>query len=73
MPRLTIKGQVTIPKAVREALGLGPGSRITFTIRNGQCLLKKEAEDDPFAKWVGFLNRPGDTDAILREMRGPTR
>lgn len=73
MPRLTIKGQATIPKAIREALGLGPGSRIKFTIRDGQCVLEKEVKDDPFTRWVGFLNRPGDSDAILAEMRGPAK
>ncbi len=73
MSKLTIKGQATVPKSIREALSLRPGSRIKFTIRNGRCVLEKETNDDPFAKWVGFLNRPGDTDAILDEMRGPAR
>lgn len=73
MPKLTIKGQATIPKAIRESLGLGPGSRIKFTIRNGRCVLEKDVKDDPVAKWIGFLNRPGDSDAILAEMRGSTK
>lgn len=73
MPRLTVKCQATIPKAIREALGLGPGSRITFTIRDGQCVLEKEVKDDPLAKWVGFLRRTGDSDALLAEMRGPAK
>jgi AbrB family looped-hinge helix DNA binding protein len=29
---VTSKGQITIPKAVREALGLEPGDRIAFHI-----------------------------------------
>jgi len=35
MPSATIssKGQVTIPKAVREALGVGAGDRIAFEMR----------------------------------------
>lgn len=28
--RLTSKGQVTLPKAVREAMGLGVGDRVEF-------------------------------------------
>lgn len=73
MPRLTTKGQVTVPKEIRKALGLVPGSRVRFTIRNGRCVLEKESKDDPLSRWVGFLNRPGDSDAILSEMRGSAR
>lgn len=73
MPRLTIKGQATVPKAIREALGLRPGSRIKFTIRDGQCVLEKEVHDDPLSEWVGFLKRPGGSDATVAEMRGPAK
>ncbi|MDJ0920012.1 MAG: AbrB/MazE/SpoVT family DNA-binding domain-containing protein [Henriciella sp.] len=27
---ITSKGQLTLPKAIREALGLGPGDKVTF-------------------------------------------
>lgn len=30
--KLTAKSQVTVPKDVREALGVGPGGRISFEI-----------------------------------------
>lgn len=29
------KGQVTIPKDVRNILGIGPGSRVSFIVENG--------------------------------------
>ena len=29
------KGQVTIPKKIREALGVAPGDRVTFLVDNG--------------------------------------
>jgi antitoxin PrlF len=32
---ITAKGQTTVPKAVRQALGLGYGGRIAFRIENG--------------------------------------
>jgi antitoxin PrlF len=32
MPRLTSKGQVTVPVAVRYALGLGPGDEVVFAV-----------------------------------------
>jgi AbrB family looped-hinge helix DNA binding protein len=35
MPSATVtsKGQITIPKAIRDALGLSPGDRVAFRIR----------------------------------------
>ena len=38
---LTSKGQVTIPKAIRDELGLRPFDKIRFTIENGEVKLKK--------------------------------
>ncbi|MGH6864689.1 MAG: AbrB/MazE/SpoVT family DNA-binding domain-containing protein [Methyloceanibacter sp.] len=34
------KGQVVIPKAVREALGIQPGSRVEFEVAGGEARLK---------------------------------
>ena len=39
---LTVKGQVTIPKPIRDAMGLTPGSAIDFAVnRNGEVVLHK--------------------------------
>jgi len=37
---VTSKGQVTIPKRVRDALGITPGSRIEFDVDGGAARLK---------------------------------
>ncbi len=37
---VTSKGQVTIPKRVREALGITPGSKVDFDLEGGGALLK---------------------------------
>ena len=34
--RVMAKGQVTIPKTVRAALGISTGDRVTFIVENGQ-------------------------------------
>jgi antitoxin PrlF len=34
--RLTSKGQITIPKPVREALGLGEGDQVVFRVIEGE-------------------------------------
>ena len=33
--RVMSKGQVTIPKNIREAVGISPGDRVTFIVENG--------------------------------------
>ena len=39
---LTIKGQVTIPKQIRDSLGLTPGTAIDFAVnRDGEVVLHK--------------------------------
>jgi AbrB family looped-hinge helix DNA binding protein len=43
---LTTKGQITIPKAVREALGLRPGHRVVFRLlEEGGVILEPETVD----------------------------
>lgn len=39
---LTVKGQVTIPKPIRDAMGLTPGTSIDFAVnRDGEVVLHK--------------------------------
>ena len=37
--KLTSKGQATIPKSIREIIGVGPGDKISFVVCNGTVLL----------------------------------
>lgn len=39
--RVTSKGQVTLPKAVREALKLHEGDRVLFRLHRGRAILAK--------------------------------
>jgi len=40
---LTVKGQVTIPKQIRDALDLQPGCKLNFAVNDaGEVLLQKE-------------------------------
>lgn len=42
---LSSKGQVTIPKAVREALAVAPGDTVAYEVRGGEVVLRRV---DPF-------------------------
>jgi antitoxin PrlF len=39
--KVTSKGQVTLPKAVREALGVAPGDRLLFRVVDGHALVAR--------------------------------
>ncbi|MEK6577146.1 MAG: AbrB/MazE/SpoVT family DNA-binding domain-containing protein [Nitrospirota bacterium] len=43
--KISIKGQVTIPKEVREAAGLQPGDMIVYDVHDGIIALKRS---EPF-------------------------
>jgi len=70
--KVTSKGQITIPKEVRERLGLRPGDEVEFLVEKGQVYLKKRLSRSPFDRYVGYLaqKRGQDPDELVRELRG---
>ena len=70
--RVTSKGQVTIPKAVRERLGVHAGEDIGFEEREGLFVVKKVVTESPFDKWAGKLKhlKGRRSDDLVREARG---
>lgn len=72
MPKVTSKGQITLPKKVREDLGVRPGDRVEFEKRQGEFVLRKKVDRSPFDRYEGFLkNLKGkDVDELIEEMRG---
>jgi AbrB family looped-hinge helix DNA binding protein len=73
---VTSKGQVTVPKEIRERLGLKTGDRLEFVVEKGRTIVRKQAnpaETNPFDKYVGFLGPfPGGErawKAWLRDLR----
>ncbi|MGX9105031.1 AbrB/MazE/SpoVT family DNA-binding domain-containing protein, partial [Escherichia coli] len=43
---ITAKGQTTVPKAVRQALGVGYGGRIAFRVEEGSVTIRALAEEE---------------------------
>jgi antitoxin PrlF len=71
--RLSSKGQVTIPKACRDQLGLKTGSVLDFEAVDGALIVRKaEAAEDVFHKWRGRGQLPQamSTDEYLAVVRG---
>jgi AbrB family looped-hinge helix DNA binding protein len=65
------RGQVTIPKPVRDRLGLKPGQRLEVTDEAGRVVLVKLLDDDAVMRRVGTLKLPLSVDEVIEEMRGP--
>ena len=64
------RGQVTIPKKIREELGLLPGQELEFETRQGLLIGRKKMVRDPVAAVTGILE-PFDVDRDIEETRGP--
>ena len=69
---ITAKGQTTVPKAVRQALGVGYGGRIAFRVERGRVTVHALPDEEtvdpalaPFLAWLeaDLATRP---DAAVR-------
>ncbi len=65
------KGQITIPKALRDSLGIMPGQELEFEESGGTLIARCVRPADPMDALVGLLPGPMDVDAFLTETRGP--
>jgi antitoxin PrlF len=65
------KGQVTIPKALRDRLGILPGQELVFEEDGGRIVVRKASARDPVDAVYGVLALERGTDAFLAAARGP--
>ena len=73
--KITSKGQITIPREVRRALGVRPGDRVLFESDEKGMRVRPARTESPFAKYRGIGNqgiRSGRKGIMkwAREMRG---
>lgn len=64
------KGQVTIPKSLRDAFGIRPGDRLEFTQDGDGIKIRRRIDTDPFVRLRGSLKLPASVDELIDEMRG---
>lgn len=69
---ITSKGQLTLPKAIRDQLGVGPGDRVDFVVKDDGTVVVR-----PVTVHVrdlkGFLHRPGMKPLSIEEMNAVIR
>ncbi len=72
--RVTTKGQVTIPRRIRERLGITARSEVEFVEERGRVFIRRGraggAEPDRFERVRGVASVKMTTDQILRLTRG---
>ena len=64
------RGQVTIPKSLRERLGIKPGTVADFQESEGRLIAVKAASADPVDQVYGCLRPRRSTDELMQELRG---
>ena len=64
------RGQVTIPKVLRDRLGIKPATVLAFSVKNGVLTAVKVVPNDPVAAVTGCLKTDRDSDEWMDELRG---
>jgi AbrB family looped-hinge helix DNA binding protein len=69
--KVTERGQVTIPKKLRDRYGLHPDVEIDFVPDKDSIKIRKHtAATHPIREVFGILKRPSDVDTYMEEIRG---
>lgn len=69
--RITSKGQITVPREIRRALGVGPGDHLLFEKGERGMSVRPVRTKSPFAKYrgAGHGGRNSGRKAVVRRVR----
>jgi len=72
MPRVTSKGQITIPQDIRDKFGFLPGTDVDIVAEGNRALIVKSRRENMFFKWLGRgkLWDKEDIDLMVHRLRG---
>ena len=70
------RGQVTIPKEIRDRFGIGPDTEVEFRVSNGSIVLRKSPKRLNLSRWKGrckqsFIDLGYESvDEFIEDVRG---
>lgn len=70
---LTSKGQITLPKPIRQALGVDAGSKLAFDLRGGEVIVSRadaDHEDPAIGAFLGLLAQDLEAGRNIRGLPG---
>ncbi len=71
--KVTIKGQITIPKGIRKKYGIRPGTEVEVADADGQIVVRKGGPRSPVDRVYGVLKgktRWRGSDELVERLRG---
>lgn len=73
--RVTSRGRVTVPKEVRQAMGIKEGDNLVFSLQDGDVRLRIERKQVSFADYAGAWREGegmsvGEINDYIRDLRG---
>ena len=69
--RISERGQITIPKPLRERFGMKPNVEVEITpTEEGLLIRKRPGAEHPVDRVYGILGGRGNTDDYIAEIRG---
>ena len=69
--RISERGQITIPKTLRDRFGMNHNVEVEITpTRDGLLIRKRTVAEHPVERVYAILDSPGGTDDYLEAIRG---
>ena len=68
--KVSSRGQITIPKELRERVGIEPGQELELRLEGERIVVDKAGERGVFAQVTGILRTDRSTDELMAELRG---